>query len=289
MKRLEYIVTEPKGLLETLIEIMPATSRTEVKELLAHHVYVDGRRVSQFDYPLQQGMKVTVEKLGTKDKFRPRDLDIVFEDRYLFVVNKHEGLLSSSKNPKDKTVITVLNNYLEVTHQRCHAHVVHRLDRDTSGLMVVAKSTWAYHQLQKQFEERQVKKRYVALLDGDISGSVPEKGTIRLPLRPDIDNRPHQIVDVQHGKEAVTDYQIMGTENGHTRIALFPRTGRTHQLRVHCAHPDGLGTPILGDALYGRPCDRLYLHAEQLTFTHPATGKVMTFYAPPSDFSEDGG
>ena len=214
------------------------------------------------------------------------ELDIIYEDQQFAVVNKPSGMLAvPGKSDRESVYSTLRARYPEAEGPM----VVHRLDMGTSGLMVVAKSTWAYHQLQKQFEERQVKKRYVALLDGDISGSVPEKGTIRLPLRPDIDNRPHQIVDVQHGKEAVTDYQIMGTENGHTRIALFPRTGRTHQLRVHCAHPDGLGTPILGDALYGRPADRLYLHAEQLTFTHPATGKVMTFYAPPSDFSEDGG
>lgn len=204
------------------------------------------------------------------------DLAIVYEDSHLVVVNKPSGMLSVPGKSNRESVYSILRTrYPEAEGPM----LVHRLDMATSGLMVAAKSEWAYHTLQKQFERRLVKKKYVALLDGDISGTVPERGTIRLPIRPDINNRPHQIVDEKYGKEAVTDYQILGTDNGHTRIALYPHTGRTHQLRVHCAHPSGLGTPIVGDALYGRPADRLYLHAERLTFTHPATGEEMTFTA----------
>ena len=204
------------------------------------------------------------------------DLAIVYEDSHLVVVNKPSGMLSVPGKSNRESVYSILRaRYPEAEGPM----LVHRLDMATSGLMVAAKSEWAYHALQKQFERRLVKKKYVALLDGDISGTVPERGTIRLPIRPDINNRPHQIVDEKYGKEAVTDYQILGTDNGHTRIALYPHTGRTHQLRVHCAHPSGLGTSIVGDALYGRPADRLYLHAERLTFTHPATGEEMTFTA----------
>ena len=135
MKKNEYIVSEPKNLLEFLFECFPETSKSKVKELLAHNVYVDGRRTSQFNFPLQKGMKVSIEKATGKDRLRPRDLDIVYEDQHLLVVNKHEGLLSNSKHPNDKTVITVLNQYLEASHQRCHAHIVHRLD--CKGILAV--------------------------------------------------------------------------------------------------------------------------------------------------------
>ena len=199
-------------------------------------------------------------------------LEIVYEDRLFVVVNKPAGMLAvPGKSARESVYSIVRNRYPEAEGPM----IVHRLDMATSGLMIVAKTTWAYHQLQRQFEQRTVKKRYIALLSGDISRRVAEYGTICLPLRPDINDRPRQIVDHEHGKEAVTDYEIIGTEKGHTRIALYPHTGRTHQLRVHCAHPEGLNCPILGDALYGTPSDRLYLHAESLTFIHPETGEEM--------------
>ena len=159
--------------------------------------------------------------------------------------------------------------------------IVHRLDMATSGLMVAAKTTWMYHALQQLFEHRKVKKRYVALLEREISHEVAPRGTIRLPLRPDIMDRPRQVVDEENGKEAATEYEITGEDKGHTLIALFPHTGRTHQLRVHCAHPKGLNCPILGDTLYGTPADRLHLHAECLRFIHPVTGEMVEFHATP--------
>lgn len=204
-------------------------------------------------------------------------LEIIYEDRLFVVVNKPAGMLAvPGKADRESVFSIVRSRYPEAEGPM----IVHRLDMATSGLMVVAKTTWAYHQLQRQFEQRTVKKRYTALLSGDVSHKVTWRGTICLPLRPDIEDRPRQMVDHEHGREAVTDYEILGTENGHTRISLYPKTGRTHQLRVHCAHAEGLGCPILGDALYGTPSDRLYLHAESLTFTHPATGEKMTMEAP---------
>ena len=162
-------------------------------------------------------------------------------------------------------------------------YMVHRLDQDTSGLMVVARTQEAYHHLQQQFLARTIYKRYVALLDGILpspSTLRPSSSTIRLPLRPDLNDRPRQLVDFEHGKEAVTDYEVLDIIDGKTLIALTPHTGRTHQLRMHCAHAEGLGIPILGDNLYGRPADRLYLHAETLAFDHPETGERLTFTAP---------
>jgi 23S rRNA pseudouridine1911/1915/1917 synthase len=124
VKQSEYRVQAACELLQFLTELMPESSRSKVKELLAHNVCVDGRRVSQFNYPLQPGMVVTIEKAGYKERLKPRDLDIVYEDEHLMVVNKHEGLLSNSKKPTEHTVITVLNRYLHLTHQKCNAHIV---------------------------------------------------------------------------------------------------------------------------------------------------------------------
>jgi tRNA pseudouridine32 synthase/23S rRNA pseudouridine746 synthase len=146
--------------------------------------------------------------------------------------------------------------------------VVHRLDLDTSGLMLVAKDLETYAVLQRKFAERTIDKRYVAWLDGEVRG---ERGTIELPLRVDLDDRPRQIVDENHGKSAITEWQVAERANGRTRVVLTPRTGRAHQLRVHAAHPRGLAAPIVGDRLYGRPDARLMLHAEAIGLVHPHT------------------
>ena len=151
--------------------------------------------------------------------------------------------------------------------------IVHRLDMATSGLMVIAKTTEAYRCLQQQFAKREVKKRYVAVLSHEEDC---RSGEISLPLRPDLNDRPRQIVDFEYGRKAETSYK---TEGG-KRIYLYPHTGRTHQLRVHCAHADGLNNPIQGDELYGTRADRLYLHAEELSFRHPTTHEKVTFHAP---------
>lgn len=155
------------------------------------------------------------------------------------------------------------------------AMIVHRLDMGTSGLLIVAKSMDAYRPLQEQFIKHEVKKKYLAVLDNlenlDILENLEKKGTISLPLRPDPMNRPRQMVDMEHGKRAITDYEYLSDN----LIALYPQTGRTHQLRIHCAHPDGLGRPIKGDELYGTKADRLYLHAAEIWFRHPTTGRDM--------------
>ena len=218
-----------------------------------------------------QGLEVEPNPLEEPEK---KDLEIVYDDDHIVVVNKPSGMLAVPGKSVRESVYSILRHRYP---QAEGPMIVHRLDMATSGLMVVAKDTWTYRALQQQFERHEVKKRYVALLERDISGQVPPRGTIHLPLRPDITDRPRQLVDHERGKEAVTEYEIVGTDNSHTLVALYPQTGRTHQLRVHCAHAEGLGCPILGDALYGTPADRLYLHAEQLTFTHPITGERVQF------------
>jgi tRNA pseudouridine32 synthase/23S rRNA pseudouridine746 synthase len=151
--------------------------------------------------------------------------------------------------------------------------VVHRLDQETSGLVVMAKDKATHKALQQQFEQHAVKKQYVALLDGIVSS---DQGVIDLPIRPDVDDRPRQRVDHEHGKPAVTRYHVLERKDGMTRLALEPLTGRTHQLRVHCSHPLGLNCPIVGDRLYGTAAARLMLHARSISFVHPSTGERMT-------------
>lgn len=186
------------------------------------------------------------------------ELRVVWQDAHLIVVAKPVGLLS---NPGRSTKDSV--------ETRLGASVVHRLDLDTSGLLVLAKDPVTLAAMQRQFERREVTKRYVALLEGEVAG---DAGVIDLPLRLDVDDRPRQIVDPVHGRAAITEWRVVARSGGRTRVDLSPRTGRAHQLRVHAAHPSGLATPIVGDRLYGHVDSRLYLHAEALTFVHPHTG-----------------
>jgi tRNA pseudouridine32 synthase/23S rRNA pseudouridine746 synthase len=203
----------------------------------------------------------------------PKQLEIVYEDAHLLVVNKPNGLLSVPGRIDAPSVMSLLQ-----AQGYTSPMMVHRLDMDTSGLMIVALSMEAYHHLQRQFLKRTVEKHYVALLDGKVSSS----GTINLPLRPDPFDRPRQVVDPVHGKPAVTDYKVISYTDNRTRIVLTPHTGRTHQLRVHCAHHDGLSAPIIGDNLYGHAesGQRLCLHAKQLSFTHPISGERLNFQVP---------
>jgi len=206
-------------------------------------------------------------------------LETIYEDEFLLVVNKPAGMLSvPGKNGQESLYSIMRKRYPEAKGPL----TVHRLDMDTSGLLLIAKDEETHALLQEQFEKRQVKKRYIALLNGSVT-SRNESDIIRLPLRPDYDNSPLQMVDYRHGKSAVTRYEILGThpltiegeERLCTRIAYYPESGRTHQLRVHSAHPDGMDCPILGDPLYGQAADRMYLHAEGLQFRHPHTGKNL--------------
>lgn len=200
-------------------------------------------------------------------------VETLYEDREIAVIHKPEGLLSvPGKDAAQPSVYALMRRkYPEATGPL----IVHRLDMATSGVLLIAKTEFAYHRLQKAFLNHQIQKKYVAIISGkDISG----KGIISLPLLPDYLNRPRQKVNYEQGKEAITEYEILERIDGsHLRIALYPKTGRTHQLRVHCAHQEGLNAPILGDPLYGNEkAARLHLHAEEITFEHPLTGKKIT-------------
>lgn len=217
---------------------------------------------------MMKGLDVENNPIQTVSEYKA-PLDIIYEDDYLLLVNKPHEFLSVPGKSIQESVLTRMKRYLPKAKGPL---LVHRLDMSTSGVLLVAKNEKTHKNLQKQFIERTIKKRYVALLDGELSTKV---GVIDLPLRVDLDNRPQQLVCFEHGKPAKTKYEVVAIENGKTRIHFYPISGRTHQLRVHAAHVDGLNTPILGDDLYGTKGERLCLHAEQLTFTHPVTQEVL--------------
>jgi tRNA pseudouridine32 synthase/23S rRNA pseudouridine746 synthase len=196
---------------------------------------------------------------------------VIYEDDHLLLIHKPPGLLSvPGKTIRDSVQWRMQQRYPKDTGPM----IVHRLDMATSGLMVIAKREEIYHHLQQQFIRRQVKKRYVALLDGLLEET---EGWIDLPLRVDLEDRPRQLVCYEYGKSARSRWVKLAVEKGRTRVHFFPVTGRTHQLRVHAAHHRGLNTPIVGDKLYGQPGPRLHLHAEQLEFTHPITQQWILF------------
>lgn len=200
---------------------------------------------------------------------------VLYEDARVVAVSKPAGLLSVPA--RDETITDSLAARLAARYPAAaRVMLVHRLDLDTSGVVLVALDEEGYRHLQAQFAARTVRKRYVAWLAGELAA---ERGTVALPLRLDLDQRPRQVVDFIHGREAITDWKRLEVRDGRTRVALFPRTGRTHQLRVHAAHPDGLGRPMVGDRLYGQPAERLLLHAESLTFMHP-DGRRLTVSDP---------
>ena len=217
---------------------------------------------------MMQGLEVEPNPL-LASKSEADSLETVYEDEHLLVVNKPSGMLSV---PGKTDQVSVYSLMAERFPEATGPLVVHRLDMDTSGLLLIAKTKEIHASLQEQFEKQEIKKRYIALLSG--KPEVPPTGFIRLPLCPDYENRPLQKVDYEHGKAAITRYELLETTE-HTRIAFYPQTGRTHQLRVHAAHPEGLNTPIIGDPLYGQPAERLYLHAERLEFRHPVTHKII--------------
>lgn len=198
-----------------------------------------------------------------------KTLEIVYEDEHITVVNKPAEFLSApGKHITDSVQERMKTKYPESTGPL----IVHRLDMSTSGLIVIGKSKEIYAELQKQFVKRSVQKRYVALLDGIVD---TDEGYIDLPLQLDINNRPYQKVEYEYGKSARTRYEVIERKDNKTRINFYPITGRTHQLRVHAAHPDGLNAPIIGDDLYGIKGGRLHLHAEWIRFTHPVTNQEI--------------
>lgn len=216
-----------------------------------------------------KGLKVAPNPMLTQpDYIAP--LEVVYEDESLVIVNKPADFLSvPGKSDLPNMYDRIKDRYPNATGPM----VVHRLDMATSGILLFTKTKEANKLMQKQFIDKTVSKRYVALLDGFLNG---DQGIVDLPLRLDLNDRPRQLVCYEHGKEAITHWKVVDRLYGKTRIHFYPVTGRTHQLRMHAAHPDGLNLPIVGDDLYGTKDKRLHLHAEQITFVHPETRKKQT-------------
>ena len=216
-----------------------------------------------------QGLEVEANPMQQEAERGNEKLNIVYEDQWLLIINKPAGMLSVPGKERQTSIYDLARKaYPEAEGPM----IVHRLDMATSGLLIIAKDKKTHQHLQAQFKNRSIRKKYIALLDG----IVPEdEGTIELPLCPNPLDRPRQMVDTQYGQPATTYYQVLERTDKYTRIAFYPHTGRTHQLRVHAAHPSGLHCPIIGDELYGKKDKRLYLHAESIEFTHPVNGQSM--------------
>ncbi len=216
------------------------------------------------------------------------EVRVLYEDEWLIVVDKPAGMLTvPGKEEEAVSLLETLQNIstkepsnavltAQYTNNAPNRTIleVHRLDQATSGLVVFAKTRKVQSALRKQFERRTVSKTYLALLAGT---PAKKKGTIVLPLRPALDDRPRQVVDLENGKQAITKYRVLEYRGDRTLVEFTPLTGRTHQLRVHASHPLGLGCPIVGDMLYGTASDRLYLHAQTLSYIHPVSGEPMSF------------
>jgi len=200
--------------------------------------------------------------------------EIVYEDEVMLAINKPAEFLSV---PGKTITDSVYSRVKALFPQATGPLIVHRLDMSTSGILLIAKNEETYVKLQKQFIERSIQKRYVAVLDGIVKQA---SGIIDLPLRVDLEDRPRQLVCYEHGKPAQTRWEVIQVKNKQTRVYFYPITGRTHQLRVHAAHQSGLQMPIVGDDLYGKKANRLHLHAESITFKHPLSGESQTIMAP---------
>ena len=202
---------------------------------------------------------------------KDKKIEVIFEDAYLFVINKPTELLSV---PGKKVTDSVYTRFAKKYPEAKKHLIIHRLDMSTSGIMLLAKTKKAHQFLQSQFIKREIKKQYIALLDGII---MENEGIIELPLRVDLEDRPKQLVCFEHGKKAVTKWKVLSRKDKKTKVQFTPITGRTHQLRVHAAHVLGLNTPIVGDDLYGVKKDRLHLQAIFIEFIHPKTKKLVHF------------
>ena len=258
-----------------------ATPKNELRREGQFYAPCSGRCVPILRF-MMQGLDVERTVKENDAEALCRQVEIIYEDESLVVVNKPAGLLSVP----GKTEELSLSAYLKTQNGYAYLMPAHRLDQDTSGLIVLAKTEEVYKALQSYFQRRDILKRYEALIKGQgAAGAVlTEEGEIRLPLQPNPYDRPRQMVSLDHGKPAITRYKIRERRaDGSFFVDFYPQTGRTHQLRVHAAHPEGLNAPILGDRLYGNGTEesnRLMLHAAEIRFVHPVTKEEMHFCIP---------
>lgn len=274
-----FIVHQPAELMQFLMEKMAGISRNKVKTLLTNRtVYVDQVITTQYNFELKPGMKVQISKKKGQKEFRSSLLKIVYEDAYLLVVDKREGLLSIATNrEKERTAYSILTEYVQRSAKEHRIFIVHRLDRDTSGLMLFAKDEKTKRTLQDNWEQIVTDRRYVAVVSGYME---KDSGTVVSWLKDNKMYVTYSSMTNNGGDKAITHYKTIKRANGYSLVELQLETGRKNQIRVHM---HDLGHPIIGDTKYGDgtdPIGRLGLHAFRLFFYHPVTGEMMKFETP---------
>ena len=272
-------VSEPTQLMAFLIAQLPHKNRSNIKSLLSNkQILVDGKVFTQFNHPLQPGQVVTVAANRAPETTQYRGLTILYEDPSLIVINKQSGLLSMATNKeRDRTAYGILSDYLKKANPKNKIFIIHRLDRETSGVMMFAKSEKVQRLMQESWNDTTKERTYVALVE-----DVPEppNGTVSSYLRESKALIVYSSQNPENGQFSITNYNVLKAANGYALLELELETGRKNQIRVHM---QDIGHPIVGDAKYGaatNPIGRLGLHAERLAFEHPITGERMQFVAP---------
>ena len=275
---LKFNVVEPAGLMDFLMKKLDGISRTKVKHILANKVVsVDGERTTQFDFALQPGMVVEIGKPTAKERFHNPKLEIVYEDKYLLVINKKEGLLTNSPTKEQETAQSILNQYFIATQKRCRAHPIHRLDRDTSGLMLFAKDKKVALMFEEDWKNTVYDRRYVAVVSGEME---ERDGKVASWLKDNKAFVTYSSKTDNGGKYAETFYEVLISNRRYSLVELRLETGRKNQIRVHM---QDIGHPVVGDPKYGNgdnSLGRLCLHAYKLCFRHPVKGTDLEFETP---------
>lgn len=272
-----FTVTETQPLLQWLLSNL-SQSKSKIKSTLqGSGVKVNGSIVTQFDFLLQPGMRVSVSRSKQNATFKSRYVKLVYEDRYIVIVEKNIGILSMAAGHSSLNVKKVLDDYFQKSHQKCRAHVVHRLDRDTSGLMVYAKDMETEQILEHNWHDIVYDRRYLAVLSGEV---LEDGGTIRSYLKDNKAYITYSSPTDNGGKLAITHFHVLYRTTKHSLVEFKLETGRKNQIRVHAAD---MGHPVCGDIKYGNgddPIHRLCLHAYMLCFYHPVTRECMEFSTP---------
>lgn len=281
-----FIVKQPAELMKFLMEEMSGISRNRVKALLTHRtVLVDNKITTSYNFPLQPGMKVQISSEKGKKEFRSTLLKIVYEDAYLIVIDKREGVLSiATERQKERTAYSILTEYVQRSARQHRIFIVHRLDKDTSGLMVFAKDEKTKRTLQDNWEHIVTDRRYVAVLSGELE---KESGTVTSWLKDNKVYVTYSSMSNNGGDKAITHYKTIKKNQHYTLVELELETGRKNQIRVHM---QDLQHPVIGDVKYGNgdnPIGRLALHAFKLCFYHPVTKELLRFETPyPASFKQ---
>lgn len=270
----QYVAQEDDTLLSWLLANLKE-SRSKVKATLqGRGIKVNGKQVTQFDFPIHKGDNISISRSKKNDQFKSRYLSIVYEDKYLVVIEKNVGILSMAAGHSSLNVKTILDDYFRRTRQRCTAHVVHRLDRDTSGLMIYAKDMQTEQILEHDWHNIVYDRRYVAVVSGEMEDN---EGTIANWLKDNKNYVTYSSPTDNGGKYAVTHFYVLNRTTEHSLVEYQLETGRKNQIRVHSAD---MGHPVCGDVKYGNgddPLGRLCLHAYVLCFYHPVTHERMEF------------